>query len=214
MANGSAQYTWLKNDLAASSSIGTLPDDTIPCSPAAPRSAAQQRPSRSGTCCSRPGPMSSWPATSTTTSGSPLRRPTVEPTRATAYGSSWSAPVGKVLERGALTTAAQQPGFQWDDVGSVGPAAGGGWLSLEVRTRGRQDLQRCRQHSVPRKARLLSTEAPPSCLTGPVPSLRSIAPPLDKGTPGESRGRKATGPRCPLTKSPSGNPQQWREYRL
>ena len=63
------------------------------------------------------------------------------------------------LQCGALTTAAQQPGFQWDDMGSVGPAAGGGRLSLEVRARGRQDLHRCWQHSVPRKARLLSTEA-------------------------------------------------------
>jgi hypothetical protein len=33
------------------------------------------------------------------------------------------------------------------------------------------------------------------CLTGPVPARRSVVPSLDKGTPGKSRGRKATGPR-------------------
>jgi hypothetical protein len=35
------------------------------------------------------------------------------------------------------------------------------------------------------------------CLTGPVPPPRSVVPSLDKGTPGESRGRKATDPRFP-----------------
>jgi hypothetical protein len=32
-------------------------------------------------------------------------------------------------------------------------------------------------------------------LTTPVPRRISGLPPIDKGTPGESRGRKATGPR-------------------
>jgi hypothetical protein len=35
------------------------------------------------------------------------------------------------------------------------------------------------------------------CLTSPVPHSRSVATPLEQGTPGESRGRKATGPRRP-----------------
>jgi hypothetical protein len=34
-------------------------------------------------------------------------------------------------------------------------------------------------------------------LTVPVPLPKSVAPSHDKGTPGQSRGRKATGPRCP-----------------
>ena len=42
---------------------------------------------------------------------------------------------------------------------------------------------------------------------------RSVAPPLDKGTPGESRGGKATGPRCPPTRPRTGTLQQWGEYR-
>ena len=167
MANGSAQHTWLKNDLAASSSLCTL--------------AYWHHP---------------WFASGTQVGGSTASKPLWNLLFAAGADVivaghehnyerfAPQTPAGRSqchlrhtgvrgrhrweesLQRGALTTAAQQPGLQWDDVGSVGPAAGGGWLSLEVRARGRQDLHRCWQHSVPRKARLLSTEAQRSTRAG------------------------------------------------
>jgi hypothetical protein len=153
MANGSAQHTWLKNDLAASSSLCTLAYWHHPLF-----------------------------ASGTQVGGSTPSKPLWNLLFAAGVDVivvghehnyerfSPQAPDGRaditygirefVVGTGgkSLSSAVRSP-LQWDDMGSVGPAAGGGWLSLEVRARGRQDLHRCWQHSVPRKARLLSTEA-------------------------------------------------------